>query len=123
MAYVLAWLVGSVVLFVSLTSMMLKLTGTWWPHWRTMDFDLPPMKEFLWKATIIAAAVNGTFIAIDAWTEFPSAWASFLVFLVLMGTLFDLSPLQCIILAPIPWFMHVLVVDAMLIAPCGPPNG
>ena len=103
MEYVIGWLVGLVIGWVSLLVVMLIAQ-------RFADFGMPPFVDFAWKAAVVVGVTMGVDMGLDQVHPWLGWGASLIIWAILMMSLFDLDMFQLVVIVVVSWILQLLLM-------------
>lgn len=107
MDYVLGFLIGTAVSWVSLL-IIVPIAQ------RLAEFSMPPWPEALWKLAVIAAVANAISIALGPVHVWLSWIVGFVAFWWLMVKWFDVDLFGAVIIVVVSWFLRIFLVGAIV---------
>ncbi len=107
MEYVLVFLIGTVITWVSLI-IIIPIAQ------KLAEFSMPPWPETLWKLAVVAAAGNIISVALDPLHHLLSWAVGFVVFWALMVKWFDVDLFGAVIIVVVSWFLRLVLVGLFL---------
>lgn len=106
MTYVIAFLVGTLISWISLLIVI--------PISRKLaDFSMPPWPETLWKLAVVAASGNLLTIVLDP-VHFVLGWvAGIVVFFVLMVKWFNVDFFGAVVIVVVSWIFRIVLISTL----------